>query len=67
MPEVAGTAAIVKRDYDADSWRDSIRTALNDASKLDALKSAGYRRETEFTWEKSAKKHMAIYKEALGD
>lgn len=65
MPEIAGTCAIVKRDYDAGSWEKSIKEALADQSKLEAMRMAAMRREAGFTWDASAIKHMEIYKEAL--
>lgn len=65
MPEVAGTCAIVKRDYDAISWEQSIREAMSQPSRLEAMRSAAIRRESGFSWDQSAIKHMEIYKEAL--
>lgn len=67
MPEVAGTAGIVKRDYDSKSWRETIQDMLSNPSKLEAMQQAGIRREAGFTWKASAERHIEVYREVMSE
>jgi glycosyltransferase involved in cell wall biosynthesis len=63
MPEVAGDAGLVASDYAAETWAGLIQELLNNPSKLSEMRERGYAREKEFTWEKSARVHLATYSE----
>jgi glycosyltransferase involved in cell wall biosynthesis len=59
LVEVAGDAAVL---VDDGKLADGIRTAL---SERERLRAAGLERAREFTWERTAERTLAVYREAL--
>lgn len=62
MPEVAGDAAILVDPYEAASIADGITKILNGPK---GLIEKGYARVKDFSWEKTAKMTLDVYKEAI--
>jgi glycosyltransferase involved in cell wall biosynthesis len=62
MPEVAGDAAVLVDPYDVNSIADGIVKALN-APK--ALIEKGFVRVKEFSWDKTARMTLDVYREAF--
>ena len=61
LPEIAGEAACVQATWDAQSWAVTIEALLDDSSKLQNLSSRGLCRESEFSWERTARATLDIY------
>jgi len=62
MPEVAGRAAIYVNPNDIDSIAEGIKDALKNKKELIG---EGQRRLRKYSWEKTAKMTLEVYKEAL--
>lgn len=67
LPEVAGDAACVVSSWEANEWAQSIQQILGDSSKMEAMRTKGFQRERDFTWEATAKKTLDIYERAASD
>ena len=63
FPEVAGSAAMVMKSWEPKDWTEAIHKALSSSSNLEAMRQAGFEREREFSWTRSAREHLAIYRE----
>jgi len=67
LPEVVGAAGVVTDGFETSEWTEQIETLLRDPSKLSELGSAGARREQDFSWTESARRHLEIYEEAFAN
>jgi len=65
MPEVAGAAAELCDPSDAPSIGAAIAKILRDPDLAEDLRRAGLKRAKEFTWERTARRTVACYREAL--
>jgi glycosyltransferase involved in cell wall biosynthesis len=65
MPEVAGAAAEFCDPGDAPSIGAAIAKILRDPDLAEDLRRAGLKRAKEFTWERTARRTVACYREAL--
>lgn len=65
-PEVAGTAAHVVESWAPSDWADAVRTLLADSSTLDRMRAEGRNRAGEFSWEETARRTLAAYREVAG-
>ncbi|MBL8059120.1 MAG: glycosyltransferase family 4 protein [Chthonomonas sp.] len=65
LPEIGASACEYVDSFDAKTWASRIETLLRDSGKLEALREAGPKRAREFSWEKSAQRHLEIYREVL--
>lgn len=65
LPEVAGDAAKVMRDWDHAEWSDMIARLLGDPSKLDDLRTKGRARESQFSWLKTAAETVKVYEDVI--
>ncbi len=65
MPEVCLDAAIYCNPYDIYDIKDKIELVLNDTDLQNKLILKGLNRAGKFTWDKSAKEHMDLFKEVL--
>jgi glycosyltransferase involved in cell wall biosynthesis len=65
LPEVCGDAAVLVDPLDAAAIADGLSRILDDAVLRARLAAAGPARAKEFTWERSAREHLAVY-EQLG-
>jgi glycosyltransferase involved in cell wall biosynthesis len=66
LPETAGNAAEIEPTWEAAHWAQTIRSMLEDSSKLDELRAKGLERAKRFTWEETARKTLEVYKEVAG-
>jgi glycosyltransferase involved in cell wall biosynthesis len=62
LPEVAGDAALIEPTWDPDHWSATLADLLGDSSKLESLRAKGLAREREFTWQKTARATVEIYR-----
>jgi glycosyltransferase involved in cell wall biosynthesis len=63
LPEVAGGAAVLVEPT-ADDIADGIVAVLDGSADLDGLRARGRARAAEYTWERCALEHAAIWREA---
>ncbi len=64
MPEVAGEAAVYFDPADVNDMAAAIERVWSDPGLRQELVELGYRRNREFTWEKTARQTLALYEEA---
>ena len=63
LPEVAGGAALLADPDDPSSIADALERAVG--PERERLAAAGLRRAAEFTWPRSAARHVEVYRRAL--
>ncbi|MDZ4197942.1 MAG: glycosyltransferase family 1 protein [Kiritimatiellia bacterium] len=63
LPEVAGGAALLVDPEDADALAKSMATILQNPAEAARLAQAGSRRAQEFSWERTARETLAVYRE----
>lgn len=63
LPEVAGDAAVLVNPHDVDQLAEAIVRVLGDPALRETLRSRGLERARQFTWERSARETIAIYRE----
>jgi glycosyltransferase involved in cell wall biosynthesis len=63
LPEIAGDAAAVMADMTSHSWAHRIEALLGDSSILSDLRRRGIERAKEFTWDETARRTLAVYRE----
>lgn len=63
LPEVVGSAGRIVTSWKAEDWALEIGALLSDSGKLETMQLAGFEREKSFTWEASAMRHEAVYRE----
>jgi len=66
LPEVAADAALVVDPYSSSSIADGMYKLLSDNHLRKELVTRGLERAKSFTWEKTARETMAVYREAYG-
>jgi glycosyltransferase involved in cell wall biosynthesis len=64
MPEVLGDAGLLLDPYDSASWRDAIIRIVNDESLRDDLRARGLARAATYTWQRTARLTLDVYREA---
>ena len=64
LVEVAGGCALHAARGDAEAFAEALRRALEDRDLRAELARKGPARAGEFTWERSARAHLAVYREA---
>jgi len=65
LPEVAGDAAIILKEADAEEIELVLRTVLKDDELRADLRSRGLARTRQFRWEISAARHLEVYRQVL--
>ena len=65
MPEVLGDAGILIDPSDEDAWTEAIVELLSGGETRARLREAGLRRATEFTWDRTARLTLDVYRRAL--
>ena len=65
LPEVGGDAVVYCNPYDVENIKNKIVMVLNDEKLQQEMIQKGLQRVKNFTWEKSAKKHLEVFEEAL--
>jgi alpha-1,3-rhamnosyl/mannosyltransferase len=66
LPEIVRDAGILVEPENADAWAAAMATISADSAARDRLRLAGRRRARDFSWERTAKQTVAIYREVLG-
>lgn len=61
LPEVCGEAALYVDPRSSDSIADTMIKAINDESIRKSLIQYGYERANQFTWQRSANKHLEVF------
>jgi len=61
MPEVVGSAGLLLAPTDQASWYDAMTELLTDRALALALRSAGFRRAAEFSFERMGSETVAVY------
>lgn len=67
LPEVGGDAVIYCDPYDIEDIKFQIELVLNDKVLQKDMIKNGLERVKQFTWEKSANKHMQVFEELINE
>jgi glycosyltransferase involved in cell wall biosynthesis len=65
MPEVLGDAGILIDPRDEGAWTQAIVGLMNGGEERERLREAGLRRAAEFTWNRTARLTLDVYRRAL--
>jgi glycosyltransferase involved in cell wall biosynthesis len=65
IPEVVGDAGILLEADDVAGWADAIVKVANDERLREQMKAHGLRRASTFTWERTARMTLAVYRQIL--
>lgn len=65
FPEVVGNAGVLIPAEDENAWSDSMLDLLQDESKRDELRTLGFARANEFSWERTAQETYDVYEDVL--
>jgi glycosyltransferase involved in cell wall biosynthesis len=65
LPEVVGDAALMVDPYDVDGLAAAMERVLRDADLRQDLRERGLARASQFTWERTARQTVAVYREVL--
>jgi glycosyltransferase involved in cell wall biosynthesis len=65
LPEVVGDAAILVDPYDVEALAEAMHRVLSDPDLADDLRRRGLQRAQGFTWERTARETMEVYREVL--
>ena len=63
LPEVVGDAAITVDPYDVEALAGAMHRTLTNASLQEELREKGLKRAKQFTWERTARETIAVYRE----
>jgi glycosyltransferase involved in cell wall biosynthesis len=66
MPEVAGDAAALFDPYDEEAISDAMHVVLSNTALRAEMIDRGGKRVKPFTWEASARQHLAVFESACG-
>jgi glycosyltransferase involved in cell wall biosynthesis len=66
LPEVAGDAAILVDPLTVESIAGGISSSINDLDLRDRLRAAAIRQAAGFTWSRTARETMAVYRRVAG-
>ncbi|MGH7255735.1 MAG: glycosyltransferase family 4 protein, partial [Nitrospirales bacterium] len=67
LPEVAGDAALLVNPEDANAMADAILRVVEDEAFRESLRAKGLERAKQFTWERTARETLALYREVCGE
>jgi glycosyltransferase involved in cell wall biosynthesis len=65
LPEVVGDAALWVNPHTPDEIAATLRQVLNDASLRETLRAKSLARAAQFSWERTARETLAVYRTAL--
>jgi glycosyltransferase involved in cell wall biosynthesis len=65
LPEVAGDAAVFFDPLDVAAMADAIAGVLTDEALAESLRARGFARVANYTWDQTAQKTVAVYREVL--
>jgi glycosyltransferase involved in cell wall biosynthesis len=63
LPEVAGDAAVLVNPERVEEMADAIVRVLDDQGLRESLRTKGFQRAKQFTWERAARQTLAVYRE----
>lgn len=66
LPEVAGDAALLVDPMDVEGMAKKMEQVLSDQTLSDDLRKRGSVRAAEFTWDRTAREMVAVYKKVVG-
>jgi alpha-1,3-rhamnosyl/mannosyltransferase len=66
IPEVAGDAGLLLDPLDVGAWTNAIVTVANDERMRERMRAAGRARAASFTWDRTARATLAVYRAVLG-
>jgi alpha-1,3-rhamnosyl/mannosyltransferase len=66
IPEVAGDAGILLDPDDVQGWTAAIVKVINDEGLRASMRAAGIARASQFTWSRTARATMGVYRQAAG-
>lgn len=66
LPEVVGDAALLVDPGDEDALVTAMCNAMEDRALAAALRAAGLARAAQFTWERTGRETLAVYREVIG-
>ena len=66
LPEVAGDAALLVDPLDSSAIAQAIRRISEDVRLRGELRLRGFQRAAQFPWARTAARHAAVYREAVG-
>jgi glycosyltransferase involved in cell wall biosynthesis len=66
LPEIGGDAALYAPSDDAEGWAAALRDVVDDASLRDRLRTQGLERVKRFSWDESARRHVALFRDVAG-
>jgi glycosyltransferase involved in cell wall biosynthesis len=62
LPEIAGEAALYAPPGDAQAWAQGLRRIVDDEELRAGLRAAGLQRAAQFSWDRSARAHVALFR-----
>jgi glycosyltransferase involved in cell wall biosynthesis len=65
LPEVAGDAALTVDPYDVEAIADALRRVLDDSALRQRLVDDGFEQAARFTWQRSARHLLHVYRQVL--
>jgi glycosyltransferase involved in cell wall biosynthesis len=65
IPEVLGDAGLLLDPLDARAWAEAIVSVMNDERMRERMRAAGRARAATFTWERTARETLAVYRRVL--
>jgi len=65
IPEVLGGAGLLLDPRDVSAWRDAIIRIVNDESLRSDLRARGLARAATYTWQRTARLTLNVYREAV--
>ena len=66
LPEVAGDAALLVDPYDVDAIAGAMRQVLESPTLAAEMREKGLAQASRFSWERTARETVAVYKQVLG-
>ncbi|MDR0993526.1 MAG: glycosyltransferase family 4 protein [Verrucomicrobiota bacterium] len=67
LPEVLGEAPAWVDGFDVDTWAGTLRAVLEDPDRRERMRLAGLAQAQPFTWEKTARRTWAVYRQLAGE
>ena len=64
LPEIGGNAPMYAGPHDAGAWAQALRSVVEDGELRARLRQAGLERAAEFDWDRSAERHVAVFRDA---
>jgi glycosyltransferase involved in cell wall biosynthesis len=63
LPEVAGDAAVLIDPHSSEQLAEALVRVLTDRALRETLRAKGFERAKQFTWERAARRTLAVYRE----